>query len=113
MLARIGRENDEVREDASGREVITALRIAGAAGDVDTVRVAREVDAVDCIVATLYKLAYRARRARARPAVSLHQTGPRQFPRRGTVAAARAACFCWHSEQVPYISCLCVFSTKP
>ena len=46
---------------ASGREVIMALRIAGAAGYVDTQRVAREVDAVDRIVATLYKLAYRAR----------------------------------------------------
>lgn len=45
---------------ASGREVIMALRIAGAAGYVDTPRVAREVDAVDRIVATLYKLAYRA-----------------------------------------------------
>jgi four helix bundle protein len=46
---------------ASGREVIMALRIAGAAGYVDAQRVAREVDAVDRIVATLYKLAYRAR----------------------------------------------------
>jgi hypothetical protein len=46
---------------ACGREVIMALRIAGAAGYVDAQRVAREVDAVDRIVATLYKLAYRAR----------------------------------------------------
>ena len=46
---------------ASGREVIMALRIAGAAGYVDAQRVAREVDAVDRIVATLYKLAYRTR----------------------------------------------------
>jgi four helix bundle protein len=46
---------------ASGREVIMALRIAGAAGYVDAERVAREADAVDRIVATLYKLAYRAR----------------------------------------------------
>ena len=46
---------------ASGREVIMALRIAGAAGYVDAQRVAREVDAIDRIVATLYKLAYRAR----------------------------------------------------
>ena len=46
---------------ASGREVIMALRIAGAAGYVDAQRVAREVDTVDRIVATLYKLAYRAR----------------------------------------------------
>lgn len=46
---------------ASGREVIMALRIAGAAGYVEPERVAREVDAVDRIVATLYKLAYRPR----------------------------------------------------
>ncbi len=45
---------------ASGREVIMALRIAGAAGYVDKPRVAREVDAVDRIDAPLYKLAYRA-----------------------------------------------------
>ena len=46
---------------ASGREVIMALRIAGAAGYVDGERVAREVDTLDRIVATLYKLAYRPR----------------------------------------------------
>ena len=45
----------------SGREVILALRIAGAAGYLETERVAREVDNVDRIVATLYKLAYRPR----------------------------------------------------
>lgn len=44
---------------ASGREVILGLRIAGAAGYVDPQCVAREVDNVDRIVATLYKLAYR------------------------------------------------------
>jgi four helix bundle protein len=44
---------------ASGREVILGLRIAGAAGYLDSQRVAREVDNVDRIVATLYKLAYR------------------------------------------------------
>jgi four helix bundle protein len=44
---------------SSGREVILALRIAGAAGYLDTERVAREVDKVDRIVAILYKLAYR------------------------------------------------------
>ncbi|MBX3222115.1 MAG: four helix bundle protein [Labilithrix sp.] len=44
---------------ASGREVILGLRIAGAAGYLDAERVAREVDAVDRIFATLYKLAYR------------------------------------------------------
>jgi four helix bundle protein len=44
-----------------GREVIMALRIAGATGYVDAERVAREVEAVDRIVATLYKLAYRTR----------------------------------------------------
>lgn len=43
----------------SGREVILGLRIAGAAGYLEAERVAREVDAVDRIVATLYKLAYR------------------------------------------------------
>jgi four helix bundle protein len=43
----------------SGREVILGLRIAGAAGYLDAERVAREVDTVDRIVATLYKLAYR------------------------------------------------------
>jgi len=42
----------------SGREVIMALRIAGAAGYVDPQRIAREADTVDRIVATLYKLAY-------------------------------------------------------
>jgi four helix bundle protein len=46
---------------ASGREAIMALRIAGAAGYVESERVAREVDALDRIVATLYKLAYRTR----------------------------------------------------
>lgn len=44
---------------ASGREVILGLRIAGAAGYLDPARVAREVDMLDRIVATLYKLAYR------------------------------------------------------
>jgi four helix bundle protein len=43
----------------SGREVILGLRIAGAAGYLDAERVAREVDTLDRIVATLYKLAYR------------------------------------------------------
>ena len=43
----------------SGREVILGLRIAGAAGYLDAERVAKEVDSVDRIVATLYKLAYR------------------------------------------------------
>ncbi len=46
---------------ASGREVIFGLRIAGAAGYLDAERVAREVDTLDRIVATLYKLCYRAR----------------------------------------------------
>jgi four helix bundle protein len=45
----------------SGREVIFGLRIAGAAGYLDSARVAREVDSLDRIVATLYKLAYRPR----------------------------------------------------
>jgi len=45
----------------SGREVILALRIAGAAGYLEPERVAREVDTLDRIVATLYKLAYRPR----------------------------------------------------
>jgi four helix bundle protein len=43
----------------SGREVVLGLRIAGAAGYLDAERVAREIDAVDRIVATLHKLAYR------------------------------------------------------
>jgi four helix bundle protein len=43
----------------SGREVIFGLRIAGAAGYLDAECVAKEVDSVDRIVATLYKLAYR------------------------------------------------------
>ena len=46
---------------ASGREVIMALRIAGAAGYLEPDRVAREVDTIDRIVATLYRLAYRPR----------------------------------------------------
>ena len=46
---------------ASRREVIIGLGIAGAAGYLDAERVAREVDAVDRIVAILYKLAYRPR----------------------------------------------------
>lgn len=44
---------------SSGREVILGLRIAGAAGYLDSERVAQEVDAVDRIVAILYKLAYK------------------------------------------------------
>ena len=44
---------------ASGREVILGLRIAGAAGYLDPERVAKEVDTLDRIVATLYKLTYR------------------------------------------------------
>jgi four helix bundle protein len=45
---------------ASGREAVMGLRIAGAAGYLDAERVAVEVDTLDRIVATLYKLAYRA-----------------------------------------------------
>jgi four helix bundle protein len=45
----------------SGREVMLGLRIAGAAGYLEAPIVANEVDALDRIVATLYKLAYRAR----------------------------------------------------
>lgn len=44
---------------ASGREVIFGLRIAGAAGYLDTDHVAKEIDSLDRIVATLYKLTYR------------------------------------------------------
>lgn len=44
----------------SAREVIVGIRIAGAAGYLPAERVAREVDALDRIVATLWKLAYRA-----------------------------------------------------
>jgi len=43
----------------SGREVIFGLRIAGAAGYLEGERVAKEVDTLDRIVATLFKLAYR------------------------------------------------------
>ena len=46
---------------SSGREAIFGLRIAGAAGYLEAQRVAREVDAIDRIVAILYKLAYRPR----------------------------------------------------
>jgi hypothetical protein len=42
----------------SGREVILALRIAGAAGYVIPEVAAREADDVDRIVATLHKLTY-------------------------------------------------------
>jgi four helix bundle protein len=45
----------------SGREVILGLRIAGAAGYLEAERVAREIDTLDRIVATLYKLAYKSR----------------------------------------------------
>ncbi len=44
----------------SGREVILGLRVAGAAGYLDAEQVARDVDTLDRIVATLYKLAYRS-----------------------------------------------------
>ena len=43
----------------SGRETIVALRIAGAADYLEAHVVAEEIDALDRIVATLYKLAYR------------------------------------------------------
>jgi len=43
----------------SGRETIVALRIAGAADYLDQQCVAAEVDTIDRIVATLYKIAYR------------------------------------------------------
>jgi four helix bundle protein len=45
----------------SGRETILGLRISGAAGYLDAEVVAREVNDIDRIVATLYKLTYRAR----------------------------------------------------
>jgi four helix bundle protein len=54
--------NRTVRLDsamASGREVILGLRIAGAAGYLEPEVVARWVDKVDRIVATLYRLTYR------------------------------------------------------
>ena len=44
----------------SGRETIVALRIAGAAGYLEAKVVAFEVDQLDRIVATLYKIAYRS-----------------------------------------------------
>ena len=46
---------------ASGREVIFGLRIAGAAGYLPQDRVATEVASLDRIVATLYKVTYRAK----------------------------------------------------
>ena len=45
----------------SAREVVTGLRIAGAAGYLPSERVATEVDTLDRIIATLWKLAYRSR----------------------------------------------------
>ncbi len=45
----------------SGREVIMALRIAGAAGYLEQAVVDREVNAVDRVVATLYRLSFRRR----------------------------------------------------
>ena len=62
LYARAG--NRTVRIESamnSGREVILGLRIAGAAGYLDAELVTREVDAVDRIVATLYKLANKRR----------------------------------------------------
>jgi four helix bundle protein len=44
----------------SGRETIMALRIAAAADYLEAQTVAAEVDDIDRIVATLYKLAYRS-----------------------------------------------------
>jgi four helix bundle protein len=43
----------------SGREAIFGLRIAGAAAYLDSSTVARQIDAIDRIVAILYKLTYR------------------------------------------------------
>ena len=61
LYARAG--NRTVRIESamnSGREVMIGLRISGAAGYLEAAVVASEVDALDRIVATLYKLAYRA-----------------------------------------------------
>lgn len=44
----------------SAREVILGLRIAGAASYLPAERVAQQVDALDRIVAILWKLAYRS-----------------------------------------------------
>jgi len=49
----------------SGRETAMALRIAAAAGYAPSPVVAVEVDDIDRIVATLYKLAYQSHAARA------------------------------------------------
>ena len=43
----------------SGREVIMALKIAGAVGHLDAETVADAADEVDRVVAILYKLSYR------------------------------------------------------
>jgi hypothetical protein len=45
----------------SGREVMLGLRISVAAGYLEGSVVASELDALDRIVATLYKLTYRTR----------------------------------------------------
>lgn len=45
----------------SGREVMLGLRITAAAGYLEGSVVASELDALDRIVATLYKLTYRTR----------------------------------------------------
>ena len=61
LYARAG--NRTVRIESamnSGREVMVGLRISAAAGYLDAAVVASEVDTLDRIVATLYKLAYRA-----------------------------------------------------
>src|SRR5688572_30708396 len=60
LYARAGNRTVRIESAmASGREVIFGLRVAGAAGYLDEQSVAGETDALDRIVATLYKLAYR------------------------------------------------------
>jgi len=44
----------------SGREVVLAIRMAGAAGYTEPRENTRELERLDRIIATLYKLAYRA-----------------------------------------------------
>jgi four helix bundle protein len=45
----------------SGREVVLGLRIAAAAGYLEPEQVARELDELDRVIATLFKLTYRTR----------------------------------------------------
>ena len=119
-LERSPHRSGSLRRHAS-RERPSAHRNSARAPSVDVVGLAHVFAPPPRCSIRRWPCALRARRfceasitsRRHGPASPADQTRPCQFPRRGTVAAARAACFCWHSEHVPYISCLCVLSTKP